>query len=81
MIRISISTEAYDAIARTLPFGSVAVEAEANERGERYVWLDDVWGGPSRSLARAGRRLFGGDPAADSVRARRRELNPQPLRL
>ena len=31
------------AIARTLPLGRVAVEAEANERGERYVWLEEVW--------------------------------------
>jgi hypothetical protein len=35
MIRIAI-TEA------TLPLGSVAVEAEANERGERAVWLEDA---------------------------------------
>jgi len=40
MIRIAISVEAYEAIARTLPLGSVAVEAEANERAERYVWLE-----------------------------------------
>ena len=39
MIRIAISQAAFDAIARTLPLGSVAVEAEANERGERTVGL------------------------------------------
>jgi hypothetical protein len=39
MIRIAISQAAFDAIARTLPLGSVAYEAEANERGERFVWL------------------------------------------
>ncbi len=43
MIRISITTTAFEAIARTLPFGSVAVEAEANERGARTVWLEEVW--------------------------------------
>jgi hypothetical protein len=37
-----LTAEAYDAIWATLPVGSVAVEAEANERGERYVWLEEV---------------------------------------
>ena len=40
MIRIAISVEAFDAIARTLPFGSVGYENEINERGERLIWLD-----------------------------------------
>ena len=39
MIRIAISVAAYDAIAATLPAGSLAIEPHANERGERYVWL------------------------------------------
>ena len=42
MIRIAITAAAYDAICATLPVGSVAVEAEANERGERTVWLEDA---------------------------------------
>jgi hypothetical protein len=37
MIRIAISVEAFEAIARTLPLGSVALEPETSERGERYV--------------------------------------------
>ena len=37
MIRISITTAAFEAICATLPLGSVAVEAEANERGDRTV--------------------------------------------
>ena len=40
MIRIAISVEAFDAIARTLQFGSVGYENEINERGERLIWLD-----------------------------------------
>jgi len=40
MIRIAISVAAYQAIARTLPLGSVAVEPCFNERGERLIWLD-----------------------------------------
>ena len=40
MIRIAISPAAFDAIAATLPLGSVAYEAEVNERGERLIWLE-----------------------------------------
>ena len=32
--------EAFEAIARTLPVGSVGYEAEANQRGEKLVWLE-----------------------------------------
>ena len=39
MIRIAITAEGFEAIAATLPLGSVTVEAEANERGERVIWL------------------------------------------
>ena len=39
MIRIAITEAAFDAIAATLPLGSVGFEVEAIE-GERYVWLD-----------------------------------------
>ena len=42
MVRIAISREAYDAIYATLLLGSVAVELEANERGERLIWLEDA---------------------------------------
>jgi hypothetical protein len=34
MIRIAITQAASEAIAKTLPLGSVGFEAEANERGE-----------------------------------------------
>ena len=40
MIKFAISQAAFDAIASTLPLGSVGYENEVNERGERYVWLD-----------------------------------------
>ena len=39
MIRIAITQAAFDAIAATLPLGSVSYENAVNERGERYVWL------------------------------------------
>jgi hypothetical protein len=40
VIRISISQAAFDAIASTMPLGSVGFDAQANERGERLIWLD-----------------------------------------
>ena len=39
MIRIAISRAAFEAIAATLPLGSVSFENETNERGERLIWL------------------------------------------
>jgi hypothetical protein len=40
MIRIAITTAAYDAICATLPLGSVGYENQINERGERLIWLE-----------------------------------------
>jgi hypothetical protein len=40
MIQIAITPEAFEAIARTLPLGSVGYENATNERGERLIWLD-----------------------------------------
>jgi hypothetical protein len=40
MIRITITVEAFEAIARTLPLGSVGYENQINEHGERLIWLD-----------------------------------------
>jgi hypothetical protein len=37
---LAITQAAFEAIASTLPLGSVSYENEANERGERLVWLD-----------------------------------------
>ena len=37
MIRLAISVEAFEAITRTLPLGSVGYENKTNERGERLV--------------------------------------------
>jgi hypothetical protein len=41
MIRIAITEAAFEAIARTLPLGSVGYEAEANG-GERLIWLEPL---------------------------------------
>ena len=40
MVRIAISQAAFEAIAKTLPLGSVGYENKVNERGERLIWLD-----------------------------------------
>jgi hypothetical protein len=40
MVRIAISQAAFEAIARTLPFGSVSFENATNEKGERLIWLE-----------------------------------------
>jgi hypothetical protein len=53
MIRIAITAAAFDAIKATLPVGSVAVEAEANQRepvscaepsGTNAKWIAEVCG-------------------------------------
>jgi hypothetical protein len=40
MIRIAITAAAFDAIAKTPPLGTVAVEPQTGDRGERLIWLD-----------------------------------------
>ena len=42
MIRISISPTAFDALAQTLPLGSVGFEAELDEKGERLIVMVGV---------------------------------------
>jgi hypothetical protein len=39
MIRLAISQAAFDAIASTLPLGSIAYEAETDANGDRLTWL------------------------------------------
>jgi hypothetical protein len=40
MIKITISAQAFEALAATLPFGSVAVEPERAQDGSVGIWLD-----------------------------------------
>ena len=42
MIRIAISRAAFDAIAATLPFGSMSFENKIDENGERLIWFEDA---------------------------------------
>ncbi len=39
VIKIAITEAAFEAIASTLPLGSVAVEPELDAKGERHIWL------------------------------------------
>ena len=47
MIRIAI-TAAFEAIAATLPLGSMGYEAEPNAKGERLIWLEEAVESTSR---------------------------------
>jgi hypothetical protein len=40
MIRLSITPAAFEAIAATLPLGSVGYERAPNAKGERLIWLE-----------------------------------------
>jgi hypothetical protein len=40
MIRISTTAAAFQAIAATLPFGSVGFERESDAKGPRQIWLE-----------------------------------------
>jgi hypothetical protein len=40
MIRVSITAAAYEAIAATLPPGSVAFDPDVDAQGGRWIWLD-----------------------------------------
>ena len=43
MIRIAISESAFEAIASTMPLGSVGYEAEVGANGERLIWIERFW--------------------------------------
>lgn len=40
MIHIAITRAAFEAIAETMPLGSVAVEPQVDDKGERQIWLE-----------------------------------------
>jgi hypothetical protein len=40
MIRISITAAAFEAIAATMKLGSVGVEPDPVDQGERQIWLE-----------------------------------------
>ena len=54
MVRIAITQAAFEAIARTLPFGSVSFENKITENGERLIWLERRMLDKLNSYRRAG---------------------------
>jgi hypothetical protein len=50
MVRISITAEAFEALASTIPFGSISFEPELNANGERPIWNQQVWADKLRGL-------------------------------
>ena len=49
MIRIAITQAAFEAIAKTLPLGTVAYEPAVDEGGLRYIWLEPRWLDPVKA--------------------------------
>jgi hypothetical protein len=54
MIRIAITVEAYEAIAATMPLGSVGYEAQRTEKGEVHIWLEERWLGKLKAMRQSG---------------------------
>jgi hypothetical protein len=54
LIRIAITEVAFEAIADTLPLGSVGYEDEPNEKGERLIWVERNRQRPALGPARPG---------------------------
>jgi hypothetical protein len=54
MIRITITAEAFDAIAASLPLGSISFERHPADDGQRLVWLEPHVLNKLRALRRPG---------------------------
>jgi hypothetical protein len=54
MVRIAISQTAFEAIAKTLPLGSVGYESAVNEKGERLISIERRMLDKLNSYRRAG---------------------------
>jgi hypothetical protein len=42
LIGVSITAAAFEAIATTMPLGSVSFEPQLGTKGDRQIWLDDA---------------------------------------
>ena len=78
MINISISAAPFDAIAATMPFGSVSFEAKTDANGERRIWVESrvvdrlkAMRGPGRSYSDVILKLAKGARASGLVTHRR----------
>ena len=54
MTRIAITEAAFEALARTLPVGSVAVEPAVDLGDLRYIWIEARWLDRLKSYRREG---------------------------
>jgi hypothetical protein len=58
MIRVAITAQTFDAIAATLPLGTVAFEPNSGTReGERHIWLEPGVANKLRSCAAPARAI------------------------
>jgi hypothetical protein len=80
MIRLAITAAAFDAVAKSLLFGSVMYEAKATSDGERFIWVEkhavvqlDLMRGPGESYSDAILRLA----EIEAARPRRRRSSPR----
>jgi hypothetical protein len=70
VIRTAITEAAFDAIAKTMPLGSVGYEDGTNEKDERLIWLAPH-GEPAAGNARSERELQRCDPQAGGCSSRK----------
>ena len=56
MIRTSITSAAFEAVAATLPLVSVAFEPQMTANGERWVWFEDHIVNKLAAIRRLGER-------------------------
>jgi hypothetical protein len=50
MVRISITAEGFAALASTIPFGNICFELVLNAKGERLIWIEQVWADKLRAV-------------------------------
>jgi hypothetical protein len=80
MVRIAITVEAFEVIARTMPLGSFGFERDPNTKGERTVWLEDAMADrPSamRGSAKATATPFCGSRGGMTEKSPEHELHRQ----
>jgi hypothetical protein len=57
VIRISITSAAFDAIATTLPLGSVGYEPQRTAEGGYFIWIERTWLNKLEALRQPGEGL------------------------
>ena len=57
MIRISITSAAFEAIKATLPVGSVGYEPQRTAQGDYFIWIERSWLNKLEALRQPGESL------------------------